>query len=384
MSFILSRHGFRSTNSTTPQQNLIIGPTVEPSIVKMPSFGGSFAENLLGSSLSHTLPKIVSTSVRIVSKKSVNLGTYADSSVSRCQQTAAGWAYYGRSSSVCGVPSEPDHPTDPRVNHRAAEVALNTERWIVEQKLAADHFRDIVQKQWSRLLNLLGFTQTNVASTDSTSVGPVSVDGKARALEFLGLPPNTFLFATTVIMSFGVVGKTSPQILKEAGWPISKNTNHRRPRRPRSWFHAASRLLATILAVWYPKGYVADTMSTAVSRLALEHLRNGKTNGMSPNLFQACSHEEHASFWYIALGLGETYYANPTSCILLKPQKDNRQLDIYVIKNKIRSAGYVSRKVKTIFVGTIPTTRLEILAGQEIPPLPEPICVSTYGNSQPW
>lgn len=458
--FVLARHGYRSTNNVTPQAELIIGPGVIPSVVHRPSFGAAFAENLLNRTLSHTLPCVVKATLAIVTgtheqpkndhdeekpkgvqeekpksghckkvhpKKKrnhhIHPWTYADSSVSRCQQTAVGWAIYTDAKSVWGVPTPPETPADPRVNHRAAEINLDPKRWLVAQKAAAVKYGPRAHRLWRKLLEMLGFDlaprlqerghrptserseekgTTQMLTKHHTVEEHTAVDGRQRALMLLGLPLGTFDFATTVIMSFGVVGKTAPEILKEARWPKP------RLRQPCEWFRTASQLLGTILAVWYPKGYVADTMAVAVARLSLRVLKHGKgetdeerelTRGDEDKepFFVAVSHEEHLNFYRSALGLGATSYAVPTSCLVLRLRREDHKdqpgeekkakkgdiVEAYIVQNRIRRDGSVSPSAVWKHIGDVPLKRIKKLAKQHIAPLPKPIRSSIFGHGGP-
>ena len=99
--FAYFRHGYRSTNTTTPQLILHIGDSVTPSSVNQPSFGGSFAGALLNNTLSHTLPNLVKKTVELTHLDKSH--AYADSSSARCQQTAMGWASILKSKKIGGT-----------------------------------------------------------------------------------------------------------------------------------------------------------------------------------------------------------------------------------------------------------------------------------------
>ena len=381
--FALVRHGYRSPNPTTPPGTFDLGTRVTPRVVCSPSYGASFAENLLNRTISHTLPCIVQRSKHLAFPEAdenhagkLKTRTYADSAVSRCWQTAVGWASYLQTKCTCGVPTEPQEPVDARVNQTAAEKDLDVARWTADQKIAAARFRDRAQKQWSRLLFLLGFDQTSLLSTAPTE-DLEDLNGLDRALVLLGLPLSAFRFGTAVIMAFGVVDHTIFQILANSKWPKPRTRNGRLIHR------AAARVLGTILAVRYPPGYVSDTLSTAVSRLAVHYLQDD--HPLDPLLAVACTHEEHIHFLRTALDLGQLSYPEPTSCLLFVQRRDDDQpiLQVFEVHNAICVKGKVQPTAVSKLLGTVRIQRLKQLAQQTIRPLPAFNCTSTFAHGRP-
>ena len=389
---VICRHGYRSPNTTTPPTPIEVGPDITPKHVTLPSYGATFAENLLNHTLSHTLPgvvdKVLSLSFpqrgkvegktrktsNIKTMKHLQTRTYADSAVSRCQQTAVAWASHLNAKTTCGVPTKPDEPVDPRVNQTAAEATLDQQRWTSDQQIVGSQLRPCAQAQWSRLLYLLGFERKAQSTLSATST-PTPIVGAQRALIFLGLPPNTFVFATAVIMAFGLPGKTVFELLDHAGWPRARTCNGHQ------LYRAASRLLATILAVRYPAGYVADTVSTAVSRLALHYLRDNCPNRSL--LASVCTHEEHMHFLRTALGLGGSSYARPASALLFVLCDATQTMRVYELHNRISRCGKVQRRVNVERLKDVSLMQFQRLAAQSILQAPPFICASTFGHGCP-
>lgn len=364
MSFALARHGYRAAGNTNPQLTITLGPTVSPSVVKMPFFDGVFAGTLLNDTLPNTLPHVVNSTKQLIIPPTedtpLHSKTYADTATSRCQATAMGWADYLNSKEICGVPTKPGKPIDPRVTYQAAEKNLDECSWVLAQSQSALQHKQKAQTEWSTLLQLLGFTQTS----ELLHQAHISTDGKSRALLFLELPQTTFDFATAVIMSFALPEATSAEILKHANWPKPKEKEDQK-----KWFDAAASLLGTIMSVWYPAGYVADTMSAPIAQFALDWFNN---NGSKNNLLVAISHEEPLNYFRAALGLGLFYYPQPTSCMLLV--KENNILKVHIVKNKVDRKGTISRKAEVESLPDVALETLQRLAAIEIQPLPDFVC----------
>ena len=376
--FVLCRHGFRTANEWTPPLDLDLGSNVVPRFVSSPSFGAAAANNLLPCTLGATLPLIAEKVQTRTHAKKIQI--YADSAVSRCQQTAVGWAFYLGAKKVYEVPTPLDQPKDPRLNHHAAEQGLDLKQWIEAQKKAAQEYRPQVQKEWARLLYCLGFNyhslpvgrepfvlqepSNTLEVRDDTPGG-----GTERAFYFLGLPQHAWDFANTIIMSFALDKYTMFDVLKQC-LPRPREHNARRI------FRLASRFISRLLATLYPKGYVAEQMSTAVARLALNFLKGDKTL-----VGIACSHEEHLNFFLSALKLDSFHYAIPTSCILFI--RKGTRIEVYNIKNRVSRKGRIRRSVKEDKLGDIHIKQLKILARQHIATLPPVLSASTFGTGIP-
>jgi hypothetical protein len=278
--------------------------------------------------------------------------------VSRCQETAVAWADTLRAKAVCGVATAPDVPVDPRVNQTAAEQSLDLAQWTAAQQAAAIVYKDRAQLIWQALLEVLGF-QVSAGSVCTPPGGPVPSDGLGRALFFLGLPLTTFLFATAVVMAFGTKRDAFKE-LASAGWPKPRT----KTKDGKQLFRLASRLLGIILSVRYPKGYVANTMSTALARFFLEQ---------RDDFAVACTHEEHMNFFLAALDLDWTSYARPTSALVFVPDHDER-IKVFEVYNPVSRKGRVRRHAHHGFMGHIEVAQLQSLAAQSVLPVPDFLC----------
>jgi hypothetical protein len=369
--FVLTRHGYRAANPTTPATTLDLGPCVAPREICMLSFQNTFAGDLLPKTLDRTLPAVVATTLKLTSKKDsrrisasshskCNELVYADSAISRCQETAVAWAELIAAPKVCGVPTAPDMPVDPRVNQTAAEKNLDLPQWIAAQRGAAERYRDKGQRLWKQLLTALGFQITSLDCHVGSPADPVILDGLGRALILLGLPSSTFLFATAVIMAFGLDDMTAFEEFRCAAWPHPATNNGQ------NIFHLAARLLGIVLAVRYPKGYVADIMSTALARFFVQEHEHKRFT-------VACTHEEHMNFFRAALNLGNTSYARPVSALVFVPCRDN-QVKVFEVHNPVSRRGRVSRSARASVVGQVELSQIKRLAHLNVSAAPRFTC----------
>jgi hypothetical protein len=329
----------------------------------MPSFQNTFAGDLLPHTLSRTLPAVVEETLRLANERHPKKPfVYADSAISRCQETAVSWAEALCAHRVCGVPTGPEVPADPRVNQTAAEKSLDLGLWTTAQQSAAQTYTERAQLLWQELLCALGFDIT----PGCVPGGAIPSDGLGRALFFLGLPQTAFLFATTVVMAFGLNDTTAFKEFANAGWPRPREKNGK------LIFIKASSLLGIVLAVRYPKGYVANTMSTALARLFLEPRSRSRFTVV-------CTHEEHMNFFRAALDLGDVSYARPVSALVFVPKKkkkngNNNLLKVFEVHNPVSRKGRVDSSATYELLGQIDVARIQTLANQAILPVPDFVC----------
>lgn len=372
MSFALARHGYRSANDTTPQLTLLLGPTVEPNSVEMPFYDGTFSGDLLPDVLSRTLPDVTNEVKKIIKqethKEKIYIKGYTDASLSRTFETAVAWVDYLRGIDVCGVVTEPNNAVDPRVSNDAAELNLDNENFIASQQAAALLFKEKAHKQWKKLLVALGFKEV---SAPANEYDEIPTNSKDRALYFLQLPAKSYDFGTAVIMAFGLERKTAKEVLRQANWPKPKQSKNQK-----KWFKAAADLMGTIMAVWYPSGSVANTMSAPLAYLAVNWFKEKEKEEEkdTSKLLVAVSHEEPNNYFRATLGLGLFYYALPTSCMLFI--KHENILKVYVVHNEVTKSGKISKKAKSKKIGDIPFEKLQKLASIQISPLPDFVCAT--------
>ena len=256
--FAYVRHGYRSTNSTTPQRSLVLTPSsfeklvclfscvqnvdplYKPSTVNMPSMGGAFAETLLNGSLPRTLPagsavgRIGAIHAGRQGARVRGLGVFALPT----NRGGVGDVFKRVSTgnrALIAILMQAYSVWSAHTNRRASRSARQsyrgagrTQRRCLERRPARSRrqVREPAHAVWHQLLTRLGFERTRAIQESMTETSPTAsraVDGRARALGYLELPLTTFTFASTVIMSFALSDVTAFQILESRVLALAAN-----------------------------------------------------------------------------------------------------------------------------------------------------------------